>query len=400
MRRSEYTRKTSLFGTFVAAVCILAYLAALVSVIASVSVALDERRADASREFLALVDRASATDADSFGSYSHIRTIQLALDESRVLEGVIVYGPGGPYGFERERGHALTWVNSEPQFRNRFAFSRQELFSWMQIPNAPNVSIEARAGALDLADLAGAIRRAMIIIAGALALAFLALLVESPERRRRRAAGYARAEADDSAEAEGTPARGEQPRPREGEREKREKPVAPHKPGNYSERGHVVRKEHTEGRLADEIERSSAAGQDIAFVAIEFKTPDADNYYSRIASDAARFFSNREFVCERGARGLSVICPGLTLDMGFLNATEFHSRVMGKYPVVFKHKTDLCMGVSARSGRDPITAARLVFEAEEALERALMDPASHVIAFKVDPDKYRAFMEGRKGAGL
>jgi len=134
----------------------------------------------------------------------------------------------------------------------------------------------------------------------------------------------------------------------------------------------------------------------VAFIAIEFKSAEADNHYSRLAADAARFFSSREFVCERGERGLSIICPGLSLDMGFLNATEFHNRVLGKYPAVFRQKTDLCMGISARSGRELVNAARLVFEAEEALERALMDPVSHIIAFRVDPDKYRAFMEGRR----
>jgi hypothetical protein len=35
-----------------------------------------------------------------------------------------------------------------------------------------------------------------------------------------------------------------------------------------------------------------------------------------------------------------------------------------------------------------------MFEAEEALERAMMDPVSHIVAFKSDPEKYRAFMEG------
>jgi hypothetical protein len=67
---------------------------------------------------------------------------------------------------------------------------------------------------------------------------------------------------------------------------------------------------------------------------------------------------------------------------------------MGKYPALFAAKTDLCMGLSSRSGR-PVNAERLMFEAEEALERAMMDPVSHIVAFKSDPEKYRAFMESR-----
>jgi hypothetical protein len=127
---------------------------------------------------------------------------------------------------------------------------------------------------------------------------------------------------------------------------------------------------------------------------MEFKLVMDDPSYARFAADTARFFSSRDFICERGERGISVICPGLNLDAGFLNAGEFHTRVIGKYPSLIKSKTDLCIGLSARSGR-PVDAERLMFEAEEALERAMMDPVSFIVAFKSDPEKYKAFMESR-----
>ncbi|MCL2191354.1 MAG: hypothetical protein FWB79_05145 [Treponema sp.] len=401
MRRSEYSNKTSVVGTLIASICILVYLGALVSVIVRVSASMDQRRAGAAREFHALADRASAAGAVSFMDELFVEIVQGALNESRVLEGVIISSPGGVFGFERERGHALAWVDGSPRFRSRFGFSRQELIMPLRIQGMWNVNIHAVAGVFDYAELAYTLRQAMVLIAAALAVAFFTLLVESSVHRKRRPA-YA----DDSRAREAP-----EPSPREDSREsasaydawkeaeaeekaERPKPSA-HKPGNYSERGHVVRREHTEGRLAEEMERSAAAGQDLAFIAIEFKSPEADNYYTRLAADAARFFSSREFICERGERGLSIICPGLSLDMGFLNATEFHNRALVKYPSVFKQKTDLCMGISACSERD-VNAARIIFEAEEALERALMDPVSHVIAFKSDPDKYRAFMEGRR----
>jgi len=400
MRRTEYSKNTSIFGTLIAAVCILVYLGALVSVIVRISASMDQRRADARREFHVLADRASAAGAASFMDEIYIEIVQNALNDSRVLEGVLISTPNGVFGFERERGHALIWIDGSPSFRNRFDFSRQELFEPLRIPGMWNVNIAAVAGVFDYAELADTLRRAMILIAAALAVAFLTLLVESSvQRQREPIPANARASA---ASREG--AREDVRRPfaaeprKEADREIRsERPKSPpHRPGNYSERGQVVRKEHTEDRLAEEMSRSAAAGQDLAFIVVEFKPSGADNYYARLAADAARFFSSREFICERGERGLSIICPGLSLDMGFLNATEFHNRVLGKYPEVFKSKTDLCMGVSACSGREMINAARLVFEAEEALERSLMDPVSHVIAFKSDPDKSRAFMEGRK----
>jgi hypothetical protein len=167
---------------------------------------------------------------------------------------------------------------------------------------------------------------------------------------------------------------------------------------NSSERGRVIREENTESRLTEELQRCAAGGHDLAFIIMEFKPSPEESFYARLAADAARFFSSRDFVCEKGEKGIAVICPGLSLDAGFLNADEFHSRIIGKYPVVFKSKTDLCMGISAQSQR-PVKAERLMFEAEEALERAMLDPVSHIVAFRSDPEKYREFMAARGQGG-
>jgi len=156
-----------------------------------------------------------------------------------------------------------------------------------------------------------------------------------------------------------------------------------------------VREENTELRLTEELQRCAALSQDLTFIVIEYKSITDETFYPRFAADAARFFSSRDFVCERGERGVSVICPDFNLDTGFLNADEFHNRIIGKYPALFNAKTDLCIGLSSRSGR-PVNAERLMFEAEEALERAMMDPMSHIVAFRSDPEKYRAFMESRE----
>jgi len=374
-------------GTLVASICILAYLGALVLVIVRISVDMEQRRADAGREFAVLSGIASAAGAEGFMDDIYVRLVQTALNDSRVLEGVIIASPLGSLGFERESGRALAWIDGAPSFRSRLDFSRQELFRPLGIPGVPGASIQAVAGAIDTNDLVGTLAQAAIIVGAALALSFLTMLLESPSRKG--APSAARPLSDDAPIGRTTL------RSAEALREAR---VDRRPPSGYSARSQVLGMEHAESRLAHEIDRSAAEGQDIAFIAVEFKSARADDYYARLAADAARFFSSKEFICERGERGLSVICPGLSLDMGFLNATEFHARIMGKYPDVFAHKTDLCMGISARSERELVNAARLIFEAEEALERAMMDPASPVIAFKVDPAKYRAFMEGRRGA--
>jgi hypothetical protein len=328
----------------------------------------------------------SAGVSGFFMDEDFVVTIQKALNESTTLEGLIISGPNGEYPFEKERGKAIIWVNNSPRFRNRFDFSRQPLYLPLRIQGLRNVNIQAVAGALNYNELTGILKQAMFLVAASLGLAFLTLLMES----LRKASGGKRSpiisrEKGTKQTAEAQP---DMEKPGTG------KPGAgiPAAGGSYSQRGRVVREENTEIRLSEELHRCIATEHDLAFLAMELKIPCDDVYYARFAADAARFFSSRDFVCEKGAQGISVICPGLSLDAGFLNADEFHNRVMGKYPGLFKSKTDLCMGISACSGR-PVNADRLIFEAEEALERAMMDPVSHIVAFKSDPEKYKAFME-------
>jgi len=379
MGQAHSTRKNSVLGIIIASVCILVYLGALVSVIVRINTSMEQYRLAAEQEFFDLADLASSAGVLSFMDETFIEIIQKSLDASKTLEGIIITGPNGEYGFEKERGRALNYVNGSPRFRNRFDFSRQMLYQPLRIQGLRNVNIQAVAGALDYAELTEILKQALFLIASALILAFFTLIAESVRKER---VAYNKPKAEDKQDnknAAGAAAGSA---------------AAYAAGGSYSLRGRVVREENTEARLTEELQRCAAAGQDLAFISIEYKPAADETFYARFAADAARFFTSRDFVCEKGEKGVSVICPGFNLDTGFLNADEFHNRIMGKYPDFFKGKTDLCMGLSARTGR-PVNAERLMFEAEEALERALMDPISHIVAFKSDPEKYKTFMESR-----
>jgi len=373
MAQLHSSGKNSVVGIIVAFICILVYLGALVSIIVRINTSMEQQRLVAEQEFFDLADRASAAGVLSFMDETFIEIIQKNLDESRTLEGVIISGPNGEHGFEKERGKAIDYVNRSPRFRSRIDLSRQMLYLPLRIQGLRNVNIQAVARALDYAELTVILRQALILVASALLLASCALITDSMRKKRNKAFAKPKAESvKDPKSASSGYAAG----------------------GSYSQRGRVVREENTSTRLTEELLRCAAQGQDLTFIAIEYKPPADEAFYARFTADAARFFSSRDFVCEKGEKGISVICPGFNLDTGFLNADEFHNRIMGKYPDFFKTKTDLCMGLSSRSGR-PVNAERLIFEAEEALERAMMDPVSHIVAFKSDPEKYRAFMESR-----
>jgi len=361
-------------GVIVASFCILVYLVALVSIVIRISTSMERQRLIAEQEFFDLADQASAAGVLSFMDETFVEIIQKNLDASKTLEGVVISGPNGEYGFEKERGKAINYVNGSPRFRNRIDLSRQMLYLPLRIQGLRNVNIEARAATLDREELTIILKQALYLVAGALLIAFFTLIIDTLQKKGDKA--FSRPKAESGPDDKGASAAGYAAG------------------GSYSPRGRVVREENTEARLTEELRRCAAAGQDLTFIVIEYKAVTDESFYARFTADAARFFSSRDFVCEKGERGVSVICPDFNLDAGFLNADEFHNRVMGKYPALFTAKTDLCMGLSSRSGR-PVNAERLMFEAEEALERAMMDPVSHIVAFRSDPEKYRAFMESR-----
>ena len=366
--------KSSVIGIIVASICILVYLGALVSIVVRINTSMEGQRLTAEQEFFDLADQADSAGVLSFMDETFVEIIQRNLAASKTLEGVIISGPNGEYGFEKERGKALIYVNGSPRFRNRIDLSGQQLYRPLRIQGLRNVNIQAKARTLDDAELRVILWQALLLVAAALLVALFALIIDSLQKKSDKA--FSRPKAPGKPDAKSAPGPGYSAG------------------GSYSERGRIVREENTETRLTEELQRCAAAGQDLTFIAIEYKSVTDETFYPRFTADAARFFSSRDFVCEKGERGISVICPDFNLDTGFLNADEFHNRVLGKYPALFAAKTDLCIGLSSRSGR-PVNAERLMFEAEEALERAMMDPVSHIVAFKSDPEKYRAFMESR-----
>jgi Na+-transporting methylmalonyl-CoA/oxaloacetate decarboxylase gamma subunit len=355
----------------------------LVYVIIGINKNMNQRRLIAEQEFYDIADLASSAGLLSFMDETFNDIMLNALKRSVTLEALIISGPNGEEGFEREQGRALTWVNNSPRFRNRFDFSRQPLYQQLRINGLRNVTIRGVAGAFDYTEITKILKKALVPVIIAFVLAFLTLLMGALNRKQGKVEKQKEKKTDAAETVKETPKQNTET-PKQNTR------------GGYSERGRIVRQENTESRLTEELRRCAAAGQDLSFIAMEFKLAVDDPSYARIAADTARFFSSRDFICERGERGFSVICPGLNLDAGFLNAGEFHTRLVGKYPSLIKSKTDLCIGLSARSGR-PIDAERLMFEAEEALERAMMDPISFIVAFKSDPEKFRAFMESRGG---
>ncbi|MDR2159819.1 MAG: hypothetical protein LBP23_07105 [Treponema sp.] len=421
--------------TFMAVICILVYIAALVFAAVRITANCMERRIVAESEFFSLADRASSSAvALGFMNEPFNAAMEDAVASSLTLQGVIVTGPGGEHAWERERGAAITWTNNSPRFKSRFDLMREPFYMPLRIEGLRNVNIQAVAGSIDYEYAIGILKQSLFIVLAGLTLAFFTLLLDSLMKSRRsyareagfsaglqtgsgftmeepgreRGAGFTTEEA-----AAGEPRFGAGPEYGATEPEPPpERPAAPmakqtapaaagaeFSPGDpgpkglFSPRGNIGWEEYTNERLAAELHRCASFEQDLAFIVMEFRGLDRidDRFYRQFAEDSVNFFTLRDLIFERGERGISIIYPNVDLETGFAKSEEFHNRVLSKYSPVFKSKTDLCIGLSSRSGR-LVDAERIVFEAAEALAKALEDPVSHIVAFKSNPEKYRDFI--------
>jgi GGDEF domain-containing protein len=127
-----------------------------------------------------------------------------------------------------------------------------------------------------------------------------------------------------------------------------------------------------------------------------FKEPAAlsKEQFRRFCEEVVLFFEHRDLIFEYRQQGISVICPNRSLEQAITSSEEFSNRVRGKFFQPAGTKIDLRFGLSSRSGR-LINAERLMIEAGEALKRAIEDTASHIVAFKSDPEKYRQYLSSR-----
>jgi hypothetical protein len=162
--------------------------------------------------------------------------------------------------------------------------------------------------------------------------------------------------------------------------------------GLYSPRSGVGWEDYAQERLEAELHRCASHEQDLVLAAAAFADTDGtdDAQYRQFAETAVDFFGARDLVFENGARGITVILPNTGLDAGLARTEEFRRRLAAE----FGGGAAFRAGISARSGR-LVDAERLAFEAGEALNKARADPAAAVIAFKSDPEKYRAFLRSR-----
>ncbi|MDR3333562.1 MAG: hypothetical protein LBT13_01560 [Treponema sp.] len=418
----------------IASVCIVVYIGAIAFAGIRLYTGMTERRNHAEQEFFELADLSSSAGVLGFMNESFQDTIKDALITSKTLQGVIISGPNEEYAFERERGIAITWTGDAPQFIARFGLSKEQFFQPIRIEGQRNVSIRAVFSYIDPNLFILVLKRSLLVILIALSVAFCTLILQfllsdKPERslvetseeaqqglpmELRSEDLFREAEAEVNAEAE---TRDDQElhedfflpplthtdfdlsdvlEPLDENEDKNETAEEPR--GLYAPRSNIGWEAYTKERLASELHQCASFDQDMVFIIMEFKGALEESSYKLLADEAVAFFTHRDLIFEKGNWGISVIIPNIDLDQALTISQEFHKRVAGKCSA-FPEIPKLCIGLSSRSGR-LVDTERLMLEASQALKRAWDDEGLPIVAFRSDPEKYRAFIAAQNKSGL
>jgi GGDEF domain-containing protein len=398
--------KAALASAVVAAVCIILYIAVLAYGAVVIIGNITERRVLAEQEFRDLADRSVSAAILGFMSQPYQEAVTDTLYESQTLKAAIISGSGGSYGFERQAGTAISWMGSSPRFKTGFGISREPYYLPLRIDGQRNVTINAVYSYIDYDLFLGTLKNTMILVLAALGIAVFTLMVEIIVKNRE--ASYRPAPVKTAA----VPPFAEPPPVEAGEDAEdgdlfagqapaaglQAEPAAPsgNPPGLYSPRGNIGWESYTRDRLDSELHRCASSEQDLTLIMAEYNGGKAgDSLFRAFAGEAVTYFTLRDLIFEKGGSGISVIIPGIDVEQGLQKSEEFHRRILNKLSGYFTRPSDLCIGLSSRAGR-LIEADRIMLEAARALDKAKEDPASAIVGFKSNPDKYREFISKRR----
>ncbi|GBU29200.1 hypothetical protein R84B8_02764 [Treponema sp. R8-4-B8] len=361
-------------GSIIAALCIVIYLFALVQGAVRIYLSIDERKITAEQEFSSIADVALAAGNQKFMDDRFIKAINNALSHSKSLEALIITGPDGGNAFEKKPGYAITWVNNAPRFKNKFYFLNENLYKPLAILDVRNANIKGVADAFDYAEFIKIMKETLFLILIGFAVSFFTLLIQSLLGKGAKS------------ESIFVPIKSEKTSRVIKDLESTSGPK-----GLYSSRSGIGWEEYLIDRLDSELHRCSSSDKDLALLIMDFTDIGEERVFRQAAEEAVTFFTSRDLLFEYGECGITVILPGTGFDAAVAMSENFYKRITERFPKSYSEAYGLCIGLSTRSGR-LCKANRLILEAMEALKKAKNDPKTSIIAFKSDPDKYRAFI--------
>lgn len=148
---------------------------------------------------------------------------------------------------------------------------------------------------------------------------------------------------------------------------------------------------YLEERLDSELIRSASAEEDIGLMMIRIQGMDkSDPRSTAIYEKLLEFYKFRDLIFEYGQDGFSCIVHSINVD-GALSLAEDVYLALSKVLEENGMDNEIGIGISTRSFR-LIPGKRIFMEAEQALIHAFEDSDTAIVAFRVDPEKYRKYI--------
>lgn len=148
---------------------------------------------------------------------------------------------------------------------------------------------------------------------------------------------------------------------------------------------------YLEDRLDSELVRSASIEEDIVLIIIKIENLDKTSETAKkIYEQLLVFFKFRDLIFEYKIDGFACIVHDITVDTALSFADQIYD-TLSKIMTENGYTGKISIGISSRSFR-LIPGKRLITEAEEALSRAIDDQETAIVAFRVNPEKYRQYI--------
>lgn len=147
-------------------------------------------------------------------------------------------------------------------------------------------------------------------------------------------------------------------------------------------------------RLESELVRAASSEQDLALVIVRIPGITSEyGCYPKICAALLETFQYKDFIFEYKDDGFAAIVQDKDVDGAMQSAEKLYSSLVAILKEE-KQKAKPVIGISSRSLR-LISVDRLKTEAEQALFHASEDANSPIVAFRVNPEKYRKYISGQ-----
>ena len=161
--------------------------------------------------------------------------------------------------------------------------------------------------------------------------------------------------------------------------------------GLYSPITGISWQEYLPEYLESELRRAASSEQDIALVIMKLDDFTLESMIGKkISALLIDFIKFRDMIFEFDNNGFAAILQDTNLDEAMKKAEEIYKgtkNILTEYDI----SKSVSIGITTRTSR-LISAGRMIEEAQAAVNRAIKNNDDPIVAFRVNPDKYREFI--------